>query len=238
MYSDTIAKICQIFLSPNSQYDKIKCIVRIIRSEWGLDVEYDLKNLLKQTITLNQLLCFLRSYYAVELPLFIRNHLRHLVHNRIITNAVNDTTVGLEICYNYENDTELLSALPGELSYVFQRINTCENIQLSSGWLIESRDRAKSILKNYQYENENKGEHVHIWKQVGLKHTSIIVAIRYIGMGHFEVIAFHVPSASFFVFREGGSNGFDQEDNFQHACQLTLDTIEKIDFWERISREC
>lgn len=56
------------------------------------------------------------------------------------------------------------------------------------------------------------------------------IAFRYLGMGHIEVVSCDLESHLLFKRRDGGSNGYDREDNYKNVIENGSKNSEKFYF--------
>ena len=82
-------------------------------------------------------------------------------------------------------------------------------------WTIMSLDKA---LKNYKEYSDNG------------QHNVFDIGYRYIGMGHVEVISCDLKSHLLFYHRDGGSNGYDRQINYNNIIKHGSESCEKFFF--------
>ena len=147
-----------------------------------------------------------KTFQVNRFPLCILNHIRHLNNNFILKNC--NKILPVE---KFNNESVGCS----ELKYVLNRLNPGENLYLNNGWTLFSLLEIKEM--NYEFQN--------IWK------TAKVCFHRYMGMGHYQVLAFDHETKQYFRFEEGGSNGYDRRDSYTNAIALTSSTIYVVDIY-------
>jgi hypothetical protein len=93
-----------------------------------------------------------------------------------------------------EKDKEIFNNLPKELRVLYSRIGSNTEYSHQSGLTFFKLDEIKRRSKSYT--------------------NFIDVAIAYAGMGWVHVLGYHKDSNKYFVRMDGGSNGYDREDNY------------------------
>ena len=63
-----------------------------------------------------------------------------------------------------------------------------------------------------------------------VKRMYLMLAFRYLGMGHIEVISCDLNSHLLFKRYDGGSNGYDREDNYNKLIKDGSDTYDRFYF--------
>jgi hypothetical protein len=202
--------------------------IRLLECLKGGATLADVEGFLKRRRSLPELLVFITAYDTgrASLPLHIANHIRHLVHNPFINAHRCENSCENGFVLSCECLSELCafhSHLPSEMAYVLRRVK--DDYALYSGWVLKSRADATVLEETYQ---RNATEQ--FWS------SAIVIAVKYEGMGHFSVLGFSVVDDAFFVFPEGGSNGWDREDNFMKSIRLTSDTIRKVS-WKILMKD-
>tara|TARA_A100001015_G_scaffold316676_1_gene431647 strand:+ start:838 stop:1371 length:534 start_codon:yes stop_codon:yes gene_type:complete len=141
-----------------------------------------------------------------QFPLCILNHIRHLNNNFILKKC--DIILPVEKF----NDQSLGCS---EFNYVINRLNLDKSLVLENGW----RLLPLSDINTSYYKSKN------IWK------TSNVCFYKYMGMGNINVLAFDHESKQYFLFPEGGSNGYEQQYSYTSATALTSDTINVVNIY-------
>lgn len=203
----------QIFLSNVACDEKRRAILEGTRNG-ATRAEVD--RFLSRRRPVDEFLAFMSSTDArrTELPLIVRNHLRHLVHNPIIQLAIGGRGVPIEPVMK----TELPVPLPDVLSYVLKRLDGRETFDLTNGWRLASAEMRRCVEDDYASHARERGVDS-VWHG-----GALIVAMSYAGMGHHMVLA-AAPDGTFFKFLEGGANGYDRETNFDIAARISSDEI-------------
>ena len=176
-------------LYSNSSYNqKVKKIQEC--TDYNAPVK-EIQKLLQKKINADVLIKFMvRWCHPFELPLHIKNHIRHLNNNLILKECIHDPEISIVI----QNEHKYLSYLPPELSYVLKRIPYDKDLTLSSNWTIESRSRSDMIVQDYiKFALET------IFKTLDIDCT-MILRCAYMGMGHYAVLAFDASTMTFFKF--------------------------------------
>jgi hypothetical protein len=93
-----------------------------------------------------------------------------------------------------DSDRETFNYLPTELRVLYSRIGSNNEYMHTSGFVFFKLDEIKRRSKNHSH--------------------FLDVAIAYAGMGWVHVLAYHKDSNKYFVRMDGGSNGYDREDNY------------------------
>lgn len=179
----------------------------------------ELDYFLTQPQSVNTFLEFVSTVDArrAELPLFVRNHIRHLLRNPVLAAASNLKAVSTEP----RVPSVSTQCLPGTLSYVMVRLGEGESLLLTSGWTLESEMRRQEITRAYLCYAVEQGVRC-VWRS-----GAQVVATMYAGMGHFYVLA-AAPDGTFFRFIDGGANGHDRKANFEDAAKLSTHLIAEM----------
>lgn len=160
---------------------------------------------------LNDLLEFLRienfkkKMHDMNLPLVLKNHIRHCVLNEYLK----DNYVDIEPSCAFE---DWFQELPPNLLYALRRI--CRNskiLHLGSGWSLIHRELGQQMENDYK-ENMPVDS---IWSEAR------VISTCYQGLGHYKLLGYYPPSKSFFSVDEGGSNGWDRRYNFKKVHSMT-----------------
>jgi hypothetical protein len=94
-----------------------------------------------------------------------------------------------------EKDKDIFNTLPKELRVLYSRIGSNTEYSHQCGLTFLKLDEIKRRSKS---------------------HTNFIdVAIAYAGMGWVHVLGYHTESNKYFLRLDGGSNGYDREDNYR-----------------------
>lgn len=203
----------QVFLSDANHGAKREAIAQATLNGAS---QSELDTFLARPQTTDSFLAFTAAVDArrSELPLIVRNHIRHLLHNPILAVAPEGYHAPLEpLCAPPHSPP-----LPDELWYVLSRLGESESLSLRNGWTIESARRSREVTQAYAARAATEGVRS-VWCD-----GARVVASMYAGMGHFNVMAAENDGA-FFRFLDGGANGYDQETNFVQAATLTADSI-------------
>lgn len=213
--NEKIIKAVQAFLSDVSVEYKISTIHKSLDGGATYD---EITTFLNKHVNLNQLLQFMQLYsiHRPVFPLFIRVHLLHLTQNPLLISKY----IPIEI-QAYPNKS-LYENLPSILSYVMQRLAPDEDFETQSGWTIMNRNEANQIVSEYT----NKCNEIQFFESLWFNST--IIALMYMGMGHYQILGFHLKSRTFFSLIEGGSNAYDRETNFEEALKITESSLDQI----------
>ena len=84
-------------------------------------------------------------------------------------------------------------------------------------WTIFSLNRALEQYEHYCKDNQTK---------------VFDIAFAYMGMGHIMVLSCDLENHLLFKRRDGGSNGYDREDNYKEVINYNSDKYEHMYFWQ------
>lgn len=213
---DAIQAALQVVLSNVSRQSKLDALVSALKP--GCDRQR-IQHFLRRRRTFNDILFFVNTHRPdrAMLPLHIRNHIRHLMHNPLLQNHPHPLSV--EILHS----EVWMMQLPDMLQYVIRRINA--DISMFQ-WVLFNREKARQMEDVYREHAQT----ITFWK------NAFVIGYEYLGMGHVQVIAYDAKHDVFFKFREGGSNGYDREYNFRKVICLTYDSIQEAS-WKELMME-
>ena len=205
------------FMGPASVETKVATIARAF--DGGASVA-DVAAFMRERRTLSEMLDFIATHRGdrPSLPLHLHAHIRQLVHNPLLQP---DTTLPVERVRH----AGWMRHLPDELQYVLLRLpEEALPYDTPSGWQLISDSRRATVQDGYREGAENN-----VWRT----RSAVIVARRYVGMGHVRVVGYVPPPVdAFFQFVEGGANGHDRELHFQQAQALTEHTMQRVSWRE------
>jgi len=114
--------------------------------------------------------------------------------------------------------------LPHTLSLIYKIIGEVDSEFYLNNWTLMSLD---SIIARQKIYIENKQERV------------IDFALGYMGMGHMVIVAFDPIDFKIFFRRDGGSNGWDRETNWEYIKTYKPNEADKHDFsvWVKLIEE-
>lgn len=207
--------------------DAVQCILS--RASWRNKVDTLLKSLcggatrgeveafLQKRRNLDELLRFISIYRAdrPSLPLSVLVHIRHYLFNPYVDPQ---RTLPLECTQRIPK----WWSLPDNLRYVMARVPIGHTYDTPCGICLMNREAASHLVEEYRTGSEPES----IWHRP----DATIIGTSYMGMGHFLVIALCTVSGAegMFEFHEGGSNGWDRDDNNKRARALKVDTLQRI----------
>ena len=105
-----------------------------------------------------------------------------------------------------DSDRETFNSLPTDLRVLYSRIGSNQEYMHTSGFVFLTLKEIKRRSKS----------HTHF----------LDVAVAYAGMGWVHVLAYHKDSNKYFVRMDGGSNGYDREDNYNKYKEYVPETSE------------
>lgn len=179
----------------------------------------DIAGFLARQRTLQDLLAFIAAYREDRptLPLTLNFHIKQYLDNPLM----NDDTLPVEC--NADMCSPWTYRLPFDLKYVYQRLSTGRRYHTATGFVLEDSNQIREMQTALADASDTDDS---IWR------TNVaILGMRYMGMGHSEILAFLFAdeySECLFVFIWGGSNGYDRADNFKAAADLTTTTIHRV----------
>lgn len=122
-----------------------------------------------------------------------------------------------DIVNNNKNIKNMLTTIPVcyELNELYTLINNVKIENVVNIWIIKSLNE---VIENFEIMKEFTENNI------------IDFASTYIGMGWVYMIAYDPTSKSFFIRRDGGSNGFDRDENFKFICNYKAQEDNHVDF--------
>ena len=122
-----------------------------------------------------------------------------------------------DVINNEKNIKNMLESIPApdELKELYILINNIKNEYVVSYWVIKS---LSDVIEDFMIMKEFSENKI------------IDFASTYIGMGWVYMIAYDPTSKSFFIRRDGGSNGWDREENFRFICNYKAQEDNHVDF--------
>ena len=142
----------QVFLSDANHGAKREAIAQATLNGAS---QSELDTFLARPQTTDSFLAFTAAVDArrSELPLIVRNHIRHLLHNPILAVAPEGYHAPLEpLCAPPHSPP-----LPDELWYVLSRLGESESLSLRNGWTIESARRSREVTQAYAARAATEG---------------------------------------------------------------------------------
>lgn len=196
------ARALQVVLSDNPHSLKVTSIFD--GTHRGCTYE-EAERFMSRRRSVNELIAFMSSNDSRrhELPLNVRDHIRHLVRNSIITIAASSDvkgTIPIETRASAETRRRLPRELPSVLDYVLKRLDDTQTFPLSNGWVLESSERRHNISYSYRVHANEIDCSDSIWHG----DQAMVVATMYAGMGHFQVLGFDAQHGVFFYIHGGG----------------------------------
>ena len=108
---------------------------------------------------------------------------------------------------------------------VFQDINLPKHLLFLYYWL-ESGSREFNYANMIWMSLDSIRERIAAYKEGGQKQI-IDIAYQYAGMGWVNVLSMNVKTGKFFFRADGGSNGYDREDNWEKIRKLNPNQMSK-----------
>lgn len=110
--------------------------------------------------------------------------------------------------------------LPEELISIYQKYSDDTEFKTDCGWTFLSE---QDISENHEKFKKNNQKRV------------IDIALRYMGMGHVELLVYDPDTKMVFMDRDGGSNGWDRESNWQRRINMDVGEVDKVSLleWKR-----
>ena len=146
---------------------------------------------------------------TIHIPVFNNNSL-------ITYEEKNETTIN-DIINNEKNINNMLKTLnlSEEIILLYKTINNPGIEYVINDWVIKSLNE---VIEHHNIMKEFTNKRI-----IDLFHL-------YVGMGHYHVIAYEIESNTFFIRRDGGSNGYDREENFSFICNYDCQEKKHFDF--------
>lgn len=205
----------QCILSRTSWRSKVDAL---LESLCGGATRGEVESFLGQRRNLDELLRFIAIYRAdrPSLPLSVLVHIRHYLFNPFVDTK---STLPLECTQSIPSSW---SGIPANLRYVMARVPNDHAYETPCGLRLMNRESASQLVEYYRTGAGPES----IWHRP----DATVLGTTYMGMGHFLVLAYcTVPNAEgLFEFREGGSNGWDREENGKVARVLTFDSLQRV----------
>ena len=132
--------------------------------------------------------------------------------------SMEETDINIDDIENkYINIETMISKLPisEELKQLYHMIGTQDKQCSINGWVILSLN---DVCNDYELMKEYTDNEI------------VDFARCYIGMGYYYMCAYDSKTSSYFVRRDGGSNGFDREINFSFFCNYVAQIDKHFDF--------
>lgn len=216
-----IQQALQVVLSGTSRCTKVAAIQNVVACDPKC-----VDTFFKTRRSFNDILAFVSAHHPnrPDLPLNIRNHIRHLCFNPFLCKD----TLSLEI----QQNEDWMRELPDMLQYVLIRMHSDQSICISE-WTLGERKSCVDLVDSYRKYLQKIPQTLSHPKNDNVWDFSHVIGTKYIGMGHFEVMAYDSQNKHFFTFREGGSNGYDREHAFHEAATLTS-TQYQITEWNEL----
>ena len=117
--------------------------------------------------------------------------------------------------HNNNINNNIPERLNRNIKLIYQLLGDNEKEIYIGDWTLMSINEAIKIYKNYCLNGQNK---------------IFDIGYRYMGMGHIEMISCDLDTHLLFYRPDGGSNGWDREDNFKKVLDKGADPYEKFFF--------
>ena len=140
------------------------------------------------------------NYNSSKRPFFIQNN----IYDFNISNSSNNII-----------EEKLPKKLNNNIKLIYKILNNTEKEIYLNEWTIMSMDNALNIYNNYL----NNGQE-----------NVFDIGFKYEGMGHITVISCDLNSHLLFLRPDGGSNGYDREENFKNLINNGSTSYEKFYF--------
>jgi hypothetical protein len=120
-----------------------------------------------------------------------------------------------EFKINFDYILDLPEGLNQNISLIYKIISDPDREIYLDNWTIMSLNKIKEIYKEYCNNHQTR---------------VINIAFIYLGMGHINVMGCDLQTHNLFFHRDGGSNGYEREDNFNYMVKLDPETHQQYYF--------
>lgn len=125
--------------------------------------------------------------------------------------SLNNFTLNFQSLSNYN----IPESLNRNIVLIYKILGHPDKEIYIGNWTILSLKKALSIYQDFCNNGQN---------------NVFDIGYRYLGMGHVEVISCDLKSHLLFYRRDGGSNGFDRQANYENIIQNGSESCEKFFF--------